>query len=111
MLLFGQRDLWNVAPEDMQPLFISKCWVTIGQLQIVSRRRGKMFPLIQLPTLGNEKVVYALLYFGSEYEICQNKDTKKELWGECFSLYKPTLWLERKTATDATQSEAIGCVM
>lgn len=57
----------------------------------------KMLLLIQLPTLGNEEAVYAPFYLVSEYKICQNKDAENELWGECFSLYKPLLWLEKKT--------------
>lgn len=50
-----------------------------------------MLLLIQLPMLGNEEAVYALSYLLSEYKICQNKNAENELWGECFSLYKPLL--------------------
>lgn len=91
MLLVGQRDLWNVSPEDMQRLFYQQM---LGNNWPATE---KMLLLIQLPTLANEEAVHALFYLMSEYRICQNKDAKNELWGECFSLYKPLLWLEKKT--------------
>lgn len=88
-LLVGQRDLWDVAPADMQQqLFISKFWgVTVGQIDFVSRRREKMFLLIQLPVRGNLQESYALICSVSEYKMCRINKQKQTL--QCFALYKP----------------------
>lgn len=88
--------------------FISKCWVIIGQLQIVSRRREKMLLLIQLPTLGNEEAVCALFYLRSEYEICQNKNAEKWTLRRMLSIIQ-TNAVARKKNCDRCYSDRSHC--